>query len=132
MKWLLTIIVFISAAGSCDVSAKLDDWNDTNEALFYTYTALNIIDVGQTFNLIDCQNHKRGCRYYETNSIVGKRPDKLSILLVKGASIYGTYYLLDNHATERGRFVALSIINMMYIKTVHDNHEIGLRFSISF
>ena len=67
MKWLLTLILFISAAGSCDsVEAEtLDDWHPTNKRLFYSYAALNTMDVLQTFDLIDCQKHI-DCTYWET------------------------------------------------------------------
>jgi hypothetical protein len=132
MKWLLTLILFISAAGSCDsVEAEtLDDWHPANKRLFYSYAALNTMDVLQTFDLIDCQKHI-DCTYWETNSLVGTHPSKGEILLIKSLSMAGTYYLLRS-ANERERFVALSVINIMMFKTVSSNHSIGLRFHFSF
>lgn len=134
MKSLLFSLIFLcSAAGSCDAKAALDDWNPTNKALFVSYSVLNVIDVAQTFDLIDCQrNPYKKCRYYETNSIVGTHPNKSEIVFIKFLSVYGTYHLLDKYGDEREKFIALSIVNMMYFQTVMNNHEIGLRFSFKF
>ena len=131
-KFLLAFL-FMTAAGSCE--AVMEEWHETNERLFKTYVVLNIIDVGQTFNLIDCQRDIDLCpdhNYIETNTLVGTHPNKKSIVAVKALSTYATYYLLDTVASDRERFLALSVINMMMMHTVMNNHSIGLRFSWEF
>ena len=54
MKWLLTVLFFMSAAGSCE--AALKDWTEKERKLYHSYLALSAVDTYQTFKMIDCQN----------------------------------------------------------------------------
>ena len=120
--------------------AALENWHPTNEKLFKSFVVLNVVDVLQTFDMIDCQhNLGKQCPYTERNRILGTHPSKAELLLVKALFVGGAYYLLDkNYNTpqwpnsNKPKFAALAIMNMVYIDTVSKNHSIGLKFSFNF
>jgi len=120
--------------------AALEDWHPTNQKLFKSYIVLNAVDVLQTFDLIDCQdNLAEQCPYAEGNRFVGTHPKKSEIILIKALSVYGAYALLDSQHkflwpkdNTKAKFIALSIMNMIYIDTVYNNHSIGLKMSYQF
>lgn len=131
-------ILLLSMPGLCQ--AALEDWHPINETLFKSYVVLNVVDTLQTFDLIDCQdNLAKQCPYLEGNKLLGTHPSKAEVLLIKALLVGGSYYLLDkSYATpqwansNKPKFVALAIMNMVYIDTVSKNHSIGLRLSWAF
>ena len=138
MKLLLlsVLILLLPSLGE----AALKEWHPTNQKLFKSFVVLNTLDTIQTFDLIDCQdNLGKQCPYLEKNRILGTHPRKTEILLVKALFVGGAYYLLDkSYATpqwpnsNKPKFAALAIMNLMYIDTVSENHSIGLRLSWEF
>ena len=73
MKWLLTVLFFMSAAGSCDAAIK--EWTEKERKLYHSYLALSAIDTYQTFKMIDCQKQP-SCPFVEMNPIIGSHPSK--------------------------------------------------------
>ena len=103
-------ILLLSMPGLCQ--AALEDWHPINETLFKSYVVLNVVDTLQTFDLIDCQdNLAKQCPYLEGNKL------------------YATPQWANSN---KPKFVALAIMNMVYIDTVSKNHSIGLRLSWAF
>ena len=133
---ILSVLILLPSLGQ----AAFENWHPTNEKLFKSFVVLNVVDVFQTFDMIDCQhNLAEQCPYHESNRILGTHPNKAEILLVKALFVGGAYYLLDkSYATpqwpnsNKPKFAALAIMNMMYIDTVSKNHSIGLRLSWEF
>ncbi len=91
---------------SFNAQADFKDWKKTDKILFGTYVGLNVVDVGQTFDLINCQQTNPNCRYEEKNPIMGKSPSKEKLILF--------------------------IINGIMLGTVLNNHNIGLSFTLRF
>jgi hypothetical protein len=120
--------------------AALENWHPINEKLFKSFVVLNVVDTFQTFNLIDCQdNLAEQCPYLEGNKLLGTHPSKAKVLLIKALLIGGSYYLLDKSYgtpqwpnSNKPKFAALVIMNMVYLDTVSKNYSIGLRFSYHF
>ena len=138
MKTLLlsVLILLLPSLGQ----AALKEWHPTNQKLFKSFVVLNAVDTIQTFDLIDCQDSLgKQCPYLEKNRILGTHPSKTEILLVKAIFIGGSYYLLDkSYATplwpnsNKPKFVALVIMNMVYIDIVSENQSIGLKLNWKF
>jgi hypothetical protein len=137
MKTLvLSVLMLLPSLGQ----AALENWHPINEKLFKSFVVLNVVDTFQTFNLIDCQdNLAEQCPYLEGNKVLGTHPSKAEVLLIKALLIGGSYYLLDKSYgtpqwanSNKPKFVALVIMNMVYIDTVSKNHSIGLRLSYHF
>ena len=127
---LLVLMVFHSK-----VHSSIEDWSKKDQALFNSFIVLNTIDTLQTWDMLDCQRHYPECSLREKNLILGPTPNKTDVLLLKVVTTYGIYHLLDNLDSEkhpRVRTITLGIVNAMYVKTVYDNHEVGLRFGFAF
>ena len=116
---------------SFNAQADFKDWKKTDKILFGTYVGLNVVDVGQTFDLINCQETKPNCRYEEKNPIIGKSPSKEKVILYKTLTTGLVYYALEKSSSEE-RTVALLIINGIMLGTVANNHNIGLSFTLRF
>ena len=102
---------------------------------------LNVVDTYQTFDLIDKQRDPKfkALNLRETNSILGNEPSKVEVVLIKAALVGGAYYLLDKSYptplwpnSNKPKFVALAIMNMVYVDTVYKNRSIGLRMTYKF
>ena len=106
MKWLLTVLFFMSAAGSCDADIK--DWTEKERKLYHSYLTLSAIDTYQTFKMIDCQKQP-SCPFVEMNPIIGSHPSKERLLAVKFIGNAVIYKLLDNNANDRE--FALKLMN---------------------
>jgi len=106
MKWLLTVLFFMSAAGSCDAAIK--EWTEKERKLYHSYLALSAIDTYQTFKMIDCQKQP-SCPFVEMNPIIGSHPSKERLLAVKFIGNAVIYKLLDNNANDRE--FALKLMN---------------------
>ena len=106
MKWLLTVLFFMSAAGSCDAAVK--EWTEKERKLYHSYLALSAIDTYQTFKMIDCQKQP-SCPFVEMNPIIGSHPSKERLLAVKFIGNAVIYKLLDNNANDRE--FALKLMN---------------------
>ena len=70
------------------------------------------------------------CNFIETNPLLGKNPSRKEFLALKVATVGISYYLLDKYPDQRT--LVLGIMNGIYIDTVLNNHEIGLRDNFSF
>ena len=106
MKWLLTVLFFMSAAGSCDAAIK--EWTEKERKLYHSYLTLSAIDTYQTFKIIDCQKQP-SCPFVEMNPIIGSHPSKERLLAVKFIGNAVIYKLLDNNANDRE--FALKLMN---------------------
>ena len=106
MKWLLTVLFFMSAAGSCDAAIK--EWTEKERKLYHSYLTLTAIDTYQTFKMIDCQKQP-SCPFVEMNPIIGSHPSKERLLAVKFIGNAVIYKLLDNNANDRE--FALKLMN---------------------
>ena len=116
---------------SLNTKADFKDWKKTDKILFGTYVGLNVVDVGQTFALINCQQINPNCRYEEKNPIIGKSPSKEKVILYKTLMTGVVYYALDK-SPSRERTVALLIINGIMLGAVANNHNLGLSFTLRF
>ena len=134
---ILSILILLPSLGQ----AALEEWHPINQKLFKSYLVLNAVDTMQTFDMIDCQNSLgTQCRYLERNSLIGTHPNKTEVLLLKAVSLGTAYYFLDKHYSintiwgnsNKPKFIALVIMNLVYIDTVSNNHSIGLRLSWEF
>ena len=109
------------------------DWDTVDKNLWKSYLVLNVIDTGQTFDLIKKQRQVdcfSMCNLIETNPLLGKNPSRKEFLALKVATVGLSYYLLDKYPDQRT--LVLGIMNGIYIDTVLNNHEIGLRVNFSF
>ena len=116
---------------SLNTQADFKDWKKTDKILFGTYVGLNVVDVGQTFDLINCQQTKPNCRYEERNPLIGKSPSKEKVILYKTLTTGLVYYALEK-SSPRERTATLLIINGIMLGTVANNHNIGLSFTLRF
>ena len=133
MKYLITLILFLSAAGSCDAAVR--DWDSTDKKLYASYIILNAVDTIQTYDLIDCQNryylHGVRCNVHETNPFWGDPPTKGTVLTVKFASGIINTFLMDSMSDKDRRFT-LKALNGIAVVVVLSNHEKGLSWRINF
>ena len=126
---VFSLLCFLSF--SFNAQADFKDWKKTDKLLFGTYVGLNVVDVGQTFDLINCQETKPNCRYEERNPLIGKSPSKEKVILYKTLTTGLVYYALEKSSSEE-RTIALLIINGIMLGTVANNHNIGLSFTLRF
>ena len=127
------ILTFLILLLSNEGMALWEDWEQKDKTLWKSYVALNVVDTLQTFDLINKQNdqtyeHRGHLR--ETNPLLGSNPRKGEVVILKLVSNAIAYKILDNN--PQARTVTLSIMNGIYIKTVTNNHEIGLRLTYQF
>tara|TARA_Y100001963_G_scaffold7218_1_gene9333 strand:- start:120 stop:515 length:396 start_codon:yes stop_codon:yes gene_type:complete len=131
MKKILTLLLLLPTTAY----AELSDWSKKDQALFNSFIVLNTIDTMQTWDMIDCQKRNYKCPLKERNVILGPTPSKVDVLMLKIGTGYAMYHILDNIDEKkhpRVRTITLGIVNAMYIKTVHNNYEAGLRFGFAF
>mgnify|MGYP003658970472 FL=1 len=131
---LLKLISLCLLLVCSEVAADFKDWNKTDKVLFGTYVGLNVIDVGQTFDIIHCQKYNPSCGWVEKNKLVGTHPSVKEVLILKVIGTGIIYYTLDRvlHEDEKARRRALLIINGIALHTVVHNKQIGLQFRFSF
>tara|TARA_X000001036_G_scaffold282729_1_gene262586 strand:+ start:2411 stop:2803 length:393 start_codon:yes stop_codon:yes gene_type:complete len=130
MKTLLTTILLLLPLS---IQADFSDWEQKDKNLWYTYIALNVIDTGQTFDLIDKQrdpNYIHRFNLVETNPLLGKNPGKKELIMLKTATTALAFFILDKNPDHRT--LTLGIMNGIYINTVYGNHEIGLKVKFRF
>ena len=133
--FILTSILLVLMVFHSKVHSSIEDWSKKDQALFNSFIVLNTIDTLQTWDMLDCQRHNPKCSLREKNIILGPTPNKTDVLLLKVGTTYALYHLLDNLDSKkhpRVRTITLGIVNAMYVKTVYDNHEVGLRFGFAF
>ena len=116
---------------SFNAQADFKDWKKTDKILFGTYVGLNVVDVGQTFDLINCQQTNPNCRYVEKNPIIGQSPSKEKLILYKALTTGVVYYALEK-TPDKNRTATLLIINGIMLGTVANNYNIGLSFTLRF
>jgi len=101
VKWIFTIILLISAAGSCEpLQAKPSDWSEKEQKLWKSYVALSVLDTYQTFSMIDCQKQPY-CPIVERNPILGERPTKGQLVTLKLFGNILIYNILDEQVNDR-------------------------------
>ena len=123
MKTIITtILLLLPIYAHCGFK----DWESKDKLLWKSYVSLNVIDTFQTFNLIDNQRHPKYTNI-EANPLLGNRPTKTDLVLLKLGVNYIAYRILDINPEHRT--LMLGIMNGIYIKTVYDNQEIGLNLS---
>ena len=123
MKYIICTLLALPTL----VFAAFEDWDKTEQRLWKSYVALNVVDTFQTFNLIDKQKDPSYNIAIESNPILGNYPTKEAVVVLKLGINYMAFKVLDDN--PRIRTAALSIMNGIYIKTVQNNHELGLRIS---
>ena len=128
LKWLLTFLLFLSAASTSD--ASIDDWSTKDQRLYTSFVTLQAMDVLQTFALIECQERSPYCPYYETNRLVGSHPKKGEVVLVKLATNFLIYKMLDKKMNETERRFTLGALNAVSIYPVIQNEQVGLGFYV--
>ncbi len=135
LTWTPTkmVRILLLLFASTPLFGAYEDWDTLDKNLWKSYLALNVIDTGQTFDLIkkqrqvDCYTM---CNLIETNPLLGKNPSRKEFLALKVVTVGVSYYLLDINPDRRT--LVLGIMNGIYIDTVLNNHEIGLRVKFSF
>ena len=128
---LIRVVSTLCVLFSLNTQADFKDWKKTDKILFGTYVGLNVVDVGQTFDLINCQQTNPNCRYEERNPLIGKSPSKEKVILYKTLTTGIVYYALEK-SSPRERTATLLIINGIMLGTVANNHNIGLSFTLRF
>ena len=128
---LIRVVSALCVLFSLNTQADFKDWKKTDKILFGTYVGLNVVDVGQTFDLINCQQTNPNCRYVEKNPIIGQSPSKEKLILYKALTTGVVYYALEK-TPSRERTATLLIINGIMLGTVLNNHNIGLSFTLRF
>ena len=121
---LLTLLLLPSL-----VHSHYKDWDETDQLLWKSYIALNVIDTFQTFDLIDKQKDPNYTNI-EANPILGTRPRKGELVVLKVFINTLAYKLIHDHPQHRT--LTLGIMNGIYIRTVQNNHEVGLRVNFRF
>ena len=131
---LLQVVSLCLLLVCSEVTADFKDWNKTDKVLFGTYVGLNVIDIGQTFDIIHCQKYNPSCGFVEKNKIIGSSPSAKELLIYKAVSTGVIYYALDRvlYKDEKARRKTLLIINGIALHTVIHNKQIGLQFRFSF
>jgi len=133
LKYIITLLLFLSAAGSCDAAVR--DWEERDKKLYASYIILNTVDTFQTFDLIDCKTnyyyHGIRCDVHEKNPIWGDPPRKGTVVAVKIASHLLTTFLMDNMNTKDRRFT-LRALNTLAVAVVINNHHTGLEMRFNF
>ena len=135
LTWTPTkmVRILLLLFASTPLFGAYEDWDTVDKNLWKSYLVLNVIDTGQTFDLIkkqrqvDCYTM---CNLIETNPLLGKNPSRKEFLALKVVTVGVSYYLLDINPDRRT--LVLGIMNGIYIDTVLNNHEIGLRVKFSF
>ena len=130
MKTIITTILLLLPLVA---HADLKDWVQKDRNLWYSYMALNVIDTAQTFDLIEKQRdpyylHKNNL--IETNPILGRNPSKRDLLVLKTVMTGLAFHVLDKNPNQRT--LTLGIMNGIYLNTVYNNYEIGLKFNFHF
>lgn len=128
MKWLFTIILLISAAGSCEpLQAKPSEWSEKERQLWHTYLALSTIDTLQTFQLVECQARPVPCNAHEQNPIIGPKPSKGEVVALKLVGNAIIYKILDNNSNDR-EFALKIMTGMQGVVVLNNGLYIYKRF----
>lgn len=135
LTWTPTkmVRILLLLFASTPLFGAYEDWDTLDKNLWKSYLVLNVIDTGQTFDLIKKQRQVdcyQMCNLIETNPLLGKNPSRKEFLALKVVTVGVSYYLLDINPDRRT--LVLGIMNGIYIDTVLNNHEIGLRVKFSF
>ena len=131
LKYVAVLLLGVSSNAWADVS----DWDKTSKNLWYGYLALNVVDAVQTLDFIHCRKHfPEECgNLYETNKVLGRHPSKGEVIAVKVAGLWATQKVLDSPSlSAKQRKGTLIVLNALYINSVANNHELGLRFRFRF
>ena len=134
MKTIILAVYFtLASLYSNPALTDFKDWEQQDKRLWKSYITLNVIDTFQTFDLINKQKD-RTYQYRhdlkETNPILGSHPKKGELVILKLVTNTLAYKVLDNN--PEARTITLALMNGIYIKTVANNHEVGLRLTYQF
>ena len=111
-------ILLLLLLASTPLFGAYEDWDTVDKNLWKSYLALNVIDTGQTFDLIKKQRQVdcyQMCNFIETNPLLGKNPSRKEFLALKVVTVGVSYYLLDRYPDQRT--LVLGIMNGIYIDT---------------
>jgi len=132
LKNLIKVLSICSLLLFCNnVQAEFKDWNKTDKILFGSYIGLNVVDIGQSFDIVHCQKVNPNCNIIERNPFLGPHPSKEKIILYKAAFMGVAYAGLKN-TNPKTRRTTLLLVNAITLTGVVNNHKIGLRFNIRF
>ena len=123
MKYLLLLLPAF-------LFADFEDWSPQEQTMWYSYVALNVVDTFQTFDLIEKQKDPFYKSHIEGNPLLGERPSKEEVVLLKLGINYLAYKVLDNYPDTRT--ATLGAMNGIYIATVSGNYEAGFRMNFKF
>lgn len=124
MKYIITFILFLSAAGSCD--AAIREWTEKERKLYHSYVVLSAVDTWQTYQMIECQQRPH-CPLVEKNPFIGKRPTKGKVMVFKLVGNALIYKLLDRDDVDREK--ALRFLNgVQGFVVVHNGIQWEKRF----
>jgi len=127
---VLAVYLTLAMLHSNPALTDFKDWEQQDKRLWKSYVALNVVDTIQTFDLIEKQKDPHWNGLNETNPILGSHPKKGELVILKLVINGIAFKLLDNN--PEARTITLAIMNGMYIRTVQNNHEVGLRLSYKF
>lgn len=96
--------------------ANIGQWKPHDQALWYSNVAFNVIDILQTREIL------RDDDYEERNPLI---KNDGSLVLVKGLELGIIYLLADKN--EKARTPILIIGNLIVLRTVLRNHQIGVK-----
>jgi hypothetical protein len=112
------VIFFLSSTASF---AK-DKWDTTDKILFTSFTALMVVDYGQTQDIFKRQSEG----YYEKSNIIIKKYGQKSVLPWFIVSEVGAWLIADQ-LPSKWRKTWLVAVNALEIKMIHNNYSIGLK-----
>jgi len=98
----------------------MKEWDKTDQALMTSYTVINIIDIGQTREILD------NSRYHELNPVMKDMSPDTATLFMAGTNVV-LYYSADWIGDEY-RTPLLTVANCIKIGCVGKNISIGLGF----
>lgn len=119
MKVITTIIMLLIYPNLC---WSLDCWTKNEIGLQTLSTSLQIIDWGQTLNIVDRENEG----YWETNPILGDHPDRGEVNTYFAVSIL-TNILISHLLPNKWRKVWIGSRIMVSANLVNHNYNIGLK-----
>lgn len=95
-------------------------WDRLDKTLFGGLIILNIIDAGQTVDMI--RHHPT---YYEQNPLLGKHPREEEVYIFKVA-VTGIAYVIADSMTPGNRKLFLGFADAIVLTAVNHNRTIGL------
>jgi hypothetical protein len=138
VKKAFIIAAIVALSGCATINYKPDPWTTQDTVLQAAFTALTVVDWGQTRSgaaemKTDQWGNTIGYRYRELNPVLGEHPTKGSIDAYFPAMILahaGIAYLLPANRDENGiswRTIWQSVWIGVEAGYVHRNYQMGIR-----